>query len=128
MFTELFIFFSFADMADENKNKGFRRFGRHYLLLLWKNFILARRTLVRTLFEITLPVFFGFLLLAIRHIVKSETFPDGRRYEPFHVDELPKFSTVKISDIAYAPNTSFTNNVMKRAAARLGLEGTFFDT
>lgn len=105
-------------MADTGASKGFRRFGRHYLLLLWKNYVLAKRMPIRTLLEILLPVFFGFLLIGIRHIVKSETFPNGKTYEPFSIDTLPEFKTT-ISMVAYAPKTNFTDRVMKRAAASL---------
>ncbi|CAF3876784.1 unnamed protein product [Rotaria sp. Silwood2] len=114
-------------MADSNTNKGFRRFGRHYLLLLWKNLILTKRTPIRTFLEITLPVFFGFLLLGIRHIVKSEIFLDGKTYPSFSIDNLPPFPNQPISMVAYAPQTNFTNEVMKRAAAQLGLAQIGYD-
>ncbi|CAF4218580.1 unnamed protein product [Rotaria sordida] len=108
-------------MANNNTNKGFRRFGRHYLLLLWKNLILAKRMPVRTFLEITLPVFFGFLLLGIRHIVKSEIHPSGRTYDPFSVDHLPTFLDQPVSMIGYTPQTKFTDAVMKTVAAKLRL-------
>ncbi|CAF3441243.1 unnamed protein product [Rotaria sp. Silwood1] len=114
-------------MADGSTNKGFRRFGRHYSLLLWKNLILTKRMPIRTFLEITLPVFFGFLLLGIRHIVKSEKHPNGKIYEPFSIDHLPPFPNQTISMIAYTPKTNFTNEVMKRVAARLNLTEKGYD-
>jgi hypothetical protein len=110
-------------MAEDRSSKGCRRVGRHFLLLLWKNFILAKRTPIRTILEITLPVFFGFLLLGIRHIVKSETLKDNTIYSSFSVDKLPPFSNLQPSMIAYTPETNFTNEVMKRVADRLDLYG-----
>jgi hypothetical protein len=108
-------------MAGNNNSKGFRRVGRHYLLLLWKNFILSKRTPIRTFLEITLPVFFGFLLLGIRHIVKSETFTNDTVYQSFAIDRLPPFINQRPSIIAYTPQTNFTHEVMARVAASLGL-------
>ncbi|CAF2062271.1 unnamed protein product [Rotaria magnacalcarata] len=108
-------------MANGNENKGFRRFGRHYLLLIWKNLILAKRMPIRTALEIALPVFFGFLLLGIRHVVNSETHKNVTSYDPFSVDQLPPFPDSFISLIAYAPQTNFTDAVMARAAISLGL-------
>ncbi len=78
-------------MADNRNSKGCRRFARHYSLLLWKNVILSKRMPVRTFLEVTLPVFFGILLLAIRHIVNSETFTDNTYYPRFAIDQLPPF-------------------------------------
>lgn len=110
-------------MADHAQLQGWRRTGRHYVLLLWKNIVLAKRTPIRTFLEIVLPVFFGFLLLSIRRIVKSETFKDDTRYHSFSVDQLPDFQTIFVSYVGYSPNTSFTKDVMDRAAANLGLFG-----
>ena len=107
-------------MADNGNSTGWRRVGRHYLLLLWKNFVLAKRTPIRTALEIILPVFFGFLLLAIRHIVKSEAHPNSTIYHSYSFEGLPEFKTgVTPSFIAYSPNTTFTNEVMRRAAESL---------
>lgn len=111
-----------ADRVGVN-HRGWRRAGRHYLLLLWKNFILAKRTPIRTLLEIILPVFFGFVLLGIRHIVKSEMHPNTTTYESFPIDKLPPFEGVSVSMLAYAPNTTFTTAVINRAAMDLGLYG-----
>lgn len=102
-------------MADTEPTRGWRRAGRHFVLLLWKNFVLAKRTPIRTILEIILPVFFGFLLLAIRHIVKSETFPNGTTYQSFSFDQLPDFSS-PINRFAYTPNTNFTGEVMAKVA------------
>jgi hypothetical protein len=107
-------------MADSGNSKGWRRVGRHYSLLLWKNFILARRTPIRTTLEIILPVFFGFLLLAIRHIVKSEAHPNSTIYHSYSFDALPPFNDgIPPSFIAFAPNTTFSYAVMTRAAESL---------
>jgi hypothetical protein len=112
-------FIVFVDMADSAVSKGWRRVGRHYSLLLWKNVILAKRMPIRTLLEIILPVFFGFLLLTIRHIVKAETFTGDTVYPSFPINKLPPIDFV--STIGYAPKTSFTDAVMQRAASNLSL-------
>ena len=112
---------SLLDMAEGPHSTGLRRVSRHYFLLLWKNIILAKRTPIRTFLEITLPVFFGFLLLAIRYIVKSETFTSDTIYPSFSVNQLPSFTSAPISMIAFTPQTTFTNAVMKRAAGKLNL-------
>ena len=113
-------------MTNGNTTHGLRRFGRHYSLLLWKNLILARRMPIRTFLEITLPVFFGLLLLAIRHIVKSETFKFGQTYKPFPIDQLPPFEIENITYIAYTPQTNFTNAVMERVAINLSMLSKLF--
>lgn len=107
-------------MAGGEKSRGWRRVGRHYLLLLWKNVVLAKRTPFRTFLEITLPVFFGFLLLAIRHIVKSDTYTDITVYPPFSVAEFPNY-TIPLSLIGYAPTTNFTTSVMQSVATNIGI-------
>lgn len=105
-------------MAESPNSQGWRRVGRHYVLLLWKNMILAKRTPVRTFLEITLPVFFGFLLLLIRYLVTSKN-ADAIIYPAFSINELPDFSSTQISYIGFAPNTTFTSAVMRRVIARM---------
>ena len=113
IFTQSSISISFVDMAENGHSKGWRRAGRHFLLLLWKNFILAKRMPVRTFLEITLPVFFGFLLLGIRHIVKSEFHSNNTIYPAFPINQVPDFNqSVSPTNIAYAPQTPFINQIM----------------
>ena len=111
-------------MADNEHQKGWRRAGRHYKLLLWKNIILAKRTPIRTILEIILPVFFGFLLLAIRYVVKSENHTNSTVYQSYSFDELPPFDTsIPPISLAFAPKTSFPFEVMTRVARHLELSG-----
>lgn len=112
-------------MADNGHSTGWRRAGRHYKLLLWKNFILAKRTPIRTLLEIILPVFFGFILLGIRHIVKSENHANNTIYPAYTFDQLPPFDG-PLSFITFAPNTSFPNEVMTAVAKTIGLYREWF--
>ena len=81
---------------------------------------------VRTFLEITLPVFFGFVLLGIRHIVKSETFKDDTTFQPFPITESPTFAGTQPSVIGFTPMTVFTLAVMNRAARRIGITGKNF--
>jgi len=113
-------FISFLDMAN---SKGWRRVGRHYLLLFWKNFILAKRMPIRTFLEITLPVFFGFLLLAIRHIVNADPARNNTIYPAFSFDQLPSFNnTVPPLFVAYAPQNNLTDAIMQRVVRSIGLD------
>src|SRR5437868_1416635 len=105
-------------MAETGHSKGWRRFARHYVLLLWKNIILTKRMPIRTFLEITLPVFFGFLLLAIRHIVISDPHPNDTIYPAYSFNKLPSFDTGQTpSTIAYAPQINFTDTIMQRAVS-----------
>jgi hypothetical protein len=117
-----FSFISFLDMVEGVKSKGWRRVGRHYLLLLWKNFILAKRMPVRTILEITLPVFFGFLLLGIRHIVNADPAKNNTVYPAYSFDQLPPFDSGEPpSEIAYTPQTNFTFEIMQKVARSLNI-------
>jgi hypothetical protein len=117
-------------MVERGNSNGWRRVGRHYVLLLWKNFILAKRMPIRTFLEITLPVFFGFLLLGIRHIVNADPMKNNTVYHAYSFNELPRFDIPpKPSKIAYAPQTNindtvmqnFMDTIMERAATSLKL-------
>jgi len=111
-------------MDEVVKTKGWRRVGRHYVLLLWKNFILAKRMPVRTFLEITLPVFFGFLLLGIRHIVNADPARNNTIYPAFSFDQLPLFNNTLLpspSQIAYTPQNNLLNAIMQRVADNLNL-------
>lgn len=109
-------------MFEDNHSKGWRRIGRHYLLLLWKNLILTKRMPIRTFLEIILPVFFGFLLLGIRRIVKSDMVHNSTIYRRYSFNQLPIFTTDQTpSTIAYAPQTKFTNAIMQRVTTKLNL-------
>jgi len=109
-------------MDEVVKSKGWRRVGRHYVLLLWKNLILAKRMPVRTFLEITLPVFFGFLLLGIRHIVNADPAANNTVYQAYSFDELPSFDSGQTpSIVAYTPQTNFTFQVMQRAVNSLNI-------
>jgi hypothetical protein len=116
-------------MADSGNSKGCTRVGRHYVLLLWKNLILAKRMPIRTFLEITLPVFFGFLLLGIRHIVTSDLHPNNTVYHAYSFEELPEFDTgITPSIIAYAPQTNFTDTIMQRVVESLDMDSKLIKT
>ena len=89
--------------------------------------VLAKRTPVRTFLEITLPVFFGFLLLVIRYLVTSKDAP-AVSFLAFSVDQLPTFPGVPPTVIGYAPNTTLINAVMARVATRLELYSSLLFT
>lgn len=111
-------------MADIQRDRGLKRVGRHYVLLLWKNYVLAKRAPIRTFLEIILPVFFAFLLLGIRYVVKSDNYTNATIFESFDVDSVPPYtSTISPSVIAYAPNNTDIATWMKQAAKRLKMSG-----
>lgn len=57
-------------------------------LLLWKNFLIQRRHLMQTVFEIILPIIFASCLLVVRVMVDVEYHKEDRRYLPMPLDNL----------------------------------------
>ncbi|XP_076053842.1 phospholipid-transporting ATPase ABCA3-like isoform X2 [Oratosquilla oratoria] len=64
---------------------GLKRFG----LLLWKNWILQKRKKIQTVVEVVLPIVFCVLLVVIRDLAPSDTYPQPTFYTPFGVSTLP---------------------------------------
>lgn len=62
--------------------------GRQLLLLLWKNWILQKRKIAVSVFEILLPVFFCMILLGVRFAIKAKSLPPTS-YDPFDLS-IPK--------------------------------------
>lgn len=104
--------------------KGWRRAGRLYFLLFWKNVLLAKRTPMRTFLDIFLPVFFSFVLLRMRHVTESDVYSNTTVFEPFRIDRLPPSQQLPVSYIGFTPVTLLAARVMREAAQRLGLRGT----
>lgn len=65
--------------------KNFNQLG----LLLWKNYVLQKRSIIGTILELLLPAFFAIILLPIRGIVKSNNLANDTLYRPFSLDPFP---------------------------------------
>ena len=112
-------------------------------LLLWKNFLVSKRSKIGTLMEIIVPTIFVMILLPIRTIVKSEYFPNDTTFNEFDFNQLPDrltpqppFSLInRISNnknvaaaalqwkFAYQPNSSeLANRIMLKVGSNLGMD------
>ncbi|GFS11780.1 ATP-binding cassette transporter sub-family A, partial [Elysia marginata] len=81
-------------------------------LLLWKNWILQKRRICVTIFEVILPVFFAVLIVLIRLLVKTKDIPNPTTYSTNSVAiNASRFEPTTI--VGYAPNTSETDIVMQ---------------
>jgi hypothetical protein len=102
-------------------------------LLLWKNFILQKRSWIGTCLELFLPAFFAIILLPIRSIVESNNIANDTVYSPFRIDSLPSglipqtnyfytaYSETKWC-LGYAPsNQSLIDELMAQTGKELGL-------
>ncbi|KAH9488682.1 ATP-binding cassette sub- A member 3 [Bulinus truncatus] len=77
-------------------------------LLLWKNWLLQKRKLCVTIFEVLLPVGFAILLVLIRLAVKNESFPKGEVYSITSL--IPQ--NFNEPQIGYTPYNTETEKVM----------------
>ena len=62
--------------------------GQQVLLLLWKNWLIQKRKILLTCFEIGLPTFFSLVLLLIRMRVKVDVTNEPTLWEAFSVDQF----------------------------------------
>src|SRR5262245_45928247 len=100
----------------KRRTMGLSRFCSQLKLLLWKNALLQRRSPVWTVFQIFTPVLFTVVMVALRQLtdpvqVEPTIYQKFRvAYEPPMLDPLNCFFPTAI---AYAPNTSLTNQLMQ---------------
>lgn len=91
--------------------------GKQFLLLLWKNVVLLKRSPVRAFFQISMPLFFIIILVVLRaSVVKVEPKP-SRNYSAFDIVELPP--NVTQTKLAFTPNTSDVRQIMDLVAKQL---------
>ena len=90
-----------------------------FVLLMWKNFVLLKRTPLRTFFQVALPLLFIIIVVLLRvFLIKSEH-RSHVMYPAYEVNPLPaKLTTLKI---AFAPNTSDVRTVMEKVKKQLSL-------
>lgn len=87
-------------------------------LLLWKNWLLQKRKICVSIFEVLLPVAFAILVLLIRLAVKAKDYPNPTYYpaQPLLTNTL---NLSRNSQIGFTPNTLDTNKVMDKVINRL---------
>ena len=106
-------------------------------LLLWKNYLLQKRSIIGTILEILVPALFVIILLPIRTIVRSDYHPDDSVFDEYTIDALPSSllppfnydddslsfsSRAGLWTFAYAPNnTDLVNRVMKKVGDTLSM-------
>lgn len=98
-------------------------------LLLWKNWLLQKRKVLVTVFEIALPLLFAAFLLLMRSYVPYNDYPEPTIYDPFPVTRFSRTllppSTSRNSTpplywkIAFSPNTSLTRDIANRMVDNL---------
>ena len=103
-----------------SSNKQFR-------LLLWKNWLLQKRKITLTVFEILLPTFFVLILLLIKQRVETIPIEHPTTWPTFNIgDELPS-RLVPPSGLSgrwvipYSPDVPVVSRVMSSVADRLDI-------
>ncbi|CAC5380658.1 ABCA3 [Mytilus coruscus] len=92
-----------------------------FTLLLWKNFLIQKRKIILTLFEIGLPTFFGLILLLIRFRVKTEAILHGVNWSDCSEFKVLPFTPKIPRQLAYTPMNNVTNQIMNRTKYMLSL-------
>lgn len=94
--------------------------GRQFILLLWKNFVLQKRKVWVSVFEILLPLFFATLLVLIRLA--------GERTSITHSTTYPDVSLQPPSDshkrLVFTPDTTLTRNLCQSIINSINREYT----
>ncbi|KAK3590751.1 hypothetical protein CHS0354_030991 [Potamilus streckersoni] len=94
--------------------------GRQFILLLWKNFVLQKRKVCVSVFEILLPLFFATLLVLIRlaggrtSITHSTTYPDVSLQPPHD----------RHKRLVFTPDTFLTKNLCQSLINSINREYT----
>ena len=94
-------------------------------LLLWKNWLLQKRRIVATTFQILLPTFFALILLLLRLAVESNFVSSPTVWDSFEASTFPPNLTVpkQAGDmkwiLVYSPNTSHAATRMALGVTRL---------
>ncbi|KAK3590752.1 hypothetical protein CHS0354_030992 [Potamilus streckersoni] len=94
--------------------------GRQFILLLWKNFVLQKRKVCVSVFEILFPLFFATLLVLIRlagertSITHSTTYPDVSLQPPYD----------RHKRLVFTPDTTLTRNLCQSIINSINREYT----
>ena len=100
---------------------------KQFVLLSWKNWMLQKRKVWTTLFELGLPLLFSAILLIIRNFVPFENYTNPTTYEAFEIRTLPDTMIPPDAGIfppfywrmAYAPNNTAMTDIMERVTKSL---------
>ncbi|CAH1776854.1 unnamed protein product [Owenia fusiformis] len=94
-----------------------------FLLLLWKNYLLQKRRILVTVFEIGIPTFLTIILILIRQRVVSEDVPNPTEWQSFDVDKLPSnpFPFGKWQ-LGFTPSDPEVQSLMERVGSRLNCD------
>ncbi|KAL3853222.1 hypothetical protein ACJMK2_016778 [Sinanodonta woodiana] len=90
---------------------------KQFVLLLWKNFVLQKRKVCVTVFEIIIPIAFALILVFIRSLSDSQNVNKNTHYEPFYPAYFD-MSRLK-PRLLYTPNATVINNIMTRVNTSL---------
>ena len=95
-------------------------------LLLWKHFLLQKRSLFSLILKLSIPALFAFVFMPIRTVIKTGFNPNDTTYYSFDLDTFDQsLPLYKNSSFSYFPNTSeLVNLVMKRTSSALELDFT----
>lgn len=90
--------------------------GGQFLLLLGKEFLLARRKPCSLVFQFILPLAFAAFLVVLRLLVNNANKAE-QIYEPLLLDPPPNRT---IYEILYSPNTAKATEIMNNVQTKLG--------
>jgi ATP-binding cassette subfamily A (ABC1) protein 3 len=93
-------------------------------LLLWKHFLLQKRSLFSLMLKLSVPALFAIVFMPIRTVIKTGSNPNDTTYYSFDLDSFdPSLPLYKNSSFGYFPNSSqLINSIMSRAASALELD------
>ena len=83
--------------------------GKQFILLLWKNYVIQKRKVVTTIFEIGLPTFFALILIFIRLRVKGEM-KEQQVWETCH--KWKDLNTSLPTRVAFSPDDEVVRRVI----------------
>ena len=93
--------------------------GGQYLLLLKKEFLLAKRKPCSLVFQFILPLAFAIFLVLLRLLVSNENKAE-KIYQPLILEPFTPFFTENRTEILYTPNAAKAQDIMNNVQAKLG--------
>ncbi|XP_067672614.1 phospholipid-transporting ATPase ABCA3-like [Haliotis asinina] len=89
-----------------------------FQLLLWKNYLIQKRSVIRTSLEIGLPTLFAMILIGIRQITNGTPITNTTAWPDCEFERLPGNLTKRI---AYSPNNTIMERIMTSVEQRIGV-------
>ncbi|XP_053672341.1 phospholipid-transporting ATPase ABCA3-like [Anopheles nili] len=91
-----------------------------FVLLLWKNWILQKRHIVQTLFEVLVPVLCCSILLLVRGLVDPKFVDRNTVFEPLETDRITQVGNLTTDyKLAYSPRNELLEEVIREAVRSL---------